>query len=197
MKIFGIGLSRTGTRSLATALDILGFQAAHWHAGFREFITIKNGKPVLQLENIRSYDAGCDIPIAPFYKELDQEYANAKFILTIRNEESWLDSVRSHIDKNPWWWPFSSLKKHYKAMVLRKFVYGSMRFHKNVYLQAYRRHNQAVIDYFAHRPNDLLILNICNGEGWEQICPFVSKSIPNERFPSTNVRRKKLQNISE
>lgn len=31
MKIFGIGLNRTGTTSLAKALIILGYQAKHWN----------------------------------------------------------------------------------------------------------------------------------------------------------------------
>ena len=42
--------------------------------------------------------------------------------------------------------------------------------------------------YFSkNRPNDLLVMNICDGEGWEVLCPFLNKPIPNVIFPKKNV----------
>ena len=34
------------------------------------------------------------------YKELSQEYPNAKIILTVRDEDSWWESMKRHIEIN-------------------------------------------------------------------------------------------------
>ena len=41
--------------------------------------------------------------------------------------------------------------------------------------------------YFKNRPNDLLVMNICSGEGWEVLCPFLNKPIPNVSFSKENI----------
>ena len=41
-------------------------------------------------------------------------------------------------------------------------------------------------EYFKDRPGDLLVMNICEGEGWEKLCPFLGVPIPNEPFPNVN-----------
>ena len=35
-------------------------------------------------------------------------------------------------------------------------------------------------------PNDFLTMNICGGERWEILCPFLSEEIPKEPFPKVN-----------
>ena len=44
-------------------------------------------------------------------------------------------------------------------------------------------HNKEVREYFKDRPNDLLVMNICAGDGWEKLCPFLDKNIPAGPFP--------------
>ena len=41
--------------------------------------------------------------------------------------------------------------------------------------------------YFKNRPNDLLVMNICEGDGWEMLCPFLGTDIPDVPFPKLNV----------
>jgi hypothetical protein len=45
-----------------------------------------------------------------------------------------------------------------------------------------------VHDYFRERPDDLLVLNICAGEGWERLCPFLGQDVPGIPFPWANRR---------
>jgi hypothetical protein len=40
-----------------------------------------------------------------------------------------------------------------------------------------------VKEYFRDRPDDLLVMNICAGEGWEKLCPFLGLAIPKVKFP--------------
>ena len=46
------------------------------------------------------------------------------------------------------------------------------------------------VAYFRDRPDDLLTINVCAGEGWEVLCPFLGfDTIPVEAFPWVNKRR--------
>ena len=68
-KVFGIGLSRTGTKSLAAALNLLG---------------------------IRTRYAITETSAVPFCPHFDELYPGSKFILTIRDKQSWLNSCGEH-----------------------------------------------------------------------------------------------------
>ena len=59
-KVFGIGLSRTGTRSLAAALSRLGFRAGHYDAALRA-MTIADGEVVPDFDLIDAWEALTDI----------------------------------------------------------------------------------------------------------------------------------------
>ena len=85
MKVFGIGLQRTGTMSLAKALNILQIKTLHWpwqllHDSDHEVL--------------REFDGFVDFPIPLMYKKLDVKYPSSKFILTVRDKNSWLGSVQ-------------------------------------------------------------------------------------------------------
>ena len=68
-KIFGIGLSKTGTTSLARALEILGYKT-------RDYIGVssytRGELSSIDLAEIEANDAFTDTPIPSFYKELDR-----------------------------------------------------------------------------------------------------------------------------
>lgn len=80
-KIFGIGLSKTGTTSLAHALEILGYRTKDY-PGLSRYRA--GDLSSVDLAVVDAYDALTDTPIPSFYRELDQRYPGAKFILTVR-----------------------------------------------------------------------------------------------------------------
>ena len=87
--VFGIGLSRTGTRSLAAGLEMLGFPCVHYP------------DPALMLcgayaEALGPCRAATDITVTTFYKELDAAYPGSRFILTVRELDAWLGSIGAH-----------------------------------------------------------------------------------------------------
>ena len=47
----------------------------------------------------------------------------------------------------------------------------------------YDLHIKNVKEYFKDRPEDLLIMNIFEGDGWEKLCCFLSKPVPDIPFP--------------
>lgn len=177
-KIFGIGLGRTGTLSLTHALTRLGFKTKH----LPRFYTDHDGKARVDWADFDAYDALTDESAALVYREADRRYPGSKFILTVRDVESWLRSREniSNVMRESW--------AHNPAVaVLHEALYGLPRFDNHVYAEAYRRHNEAVRRYFADRPQDLLVMDICGGDGWESLCPFLGKPIPGESFPRANV----------
>jgi hypothetical protein len=74
---------------------------------------------------------------------------------------------------------------------MRTWIYGvgCPEGNEDIYLNRYEQHNQEVIDYFRDRPDDLLILDLAKGDGWEQLCAFLGADIPNEPFPHANKAR--------
>ena len=47
------------------------------------------------------------------------------------------------------------------------------------------------MEYFKNRPQDFLNLDIIGGEGWEKLCEFLGKPIPDVPFPRKRVKKYK------
>jgi hypothetical protein len=69
-------------------------------------------------------------------------------------------------------------------------VYGVIEFDECVFRRVRAAYNARVIDYFQGRPDKLLILNVCDGEGYDKLCPFLGLDVLNEPFPHKNKGRK-------
>jgi hypothetical protein len=184
-KIFGIGLSRTGTKSLATALNQLAIKTRwfpHDRTTHRQLITGN-----FRLKVLESYDGMTDTPAAVFYPQFDALYPNSKFILTTREKDSWLRSCRDH------WWrarirPASIFSPQWRkfAAYINCAVYGCTGFEEGRFAYAYDVHHLCVQQYFADRPEDLLIVDFQAGDGWDQLCTFLQIDVPRTPFPRVN-----------
>ncbi|HEX9443229.1 MAG TPA: sulfotransferase [Candidatus Binatia bacterium] len=166
-KVFGIGLSKTGTTSLHHALGTLGFKGKHYPQ-----------RPELFACDFRyfdDYDAVTDIPVAPYYPQLDEAYPGSKFILTVRGVDDWLRSMEN-------WWSRSRRPNDF-MMRMRLAVYGVGSFHRARLKYVFEKHERDVREYFKDRPGDLLILDICAGEGWDKLCRFLNRPVPPGEFP--------------
>lgn len=53
-------------------------------------------------------------------------------------------------------------------------------------IEVYEAHNAAVRAYFADRPDDLLEMNLAQGDGSEKLCRFLGVPIPQSPFPEAN-----------
>jgi hypothetical protein len=186
MKIFGLGLSRTGTTSLTKGLQILGYNALH----FPGIFSYKSGQLLPNFLISDQYDALTDTPVVRFYKELDTHYPDSKFIITIREKEAWLESCRKYFypgrfSKDSMPLSFLSSEVIYQ---LHMDIYGANEFKYEIFSKAYDRHYADVTAYFKGREDDLLVLDICDKtpDSWQKICTFLNKSVPNKSFPSLN-----------
>jgi hypothetical protein len=168
---WGIGLPRTGTKSLAQALKILGYEDVRHNPQFEELATIR---------------AGSDHGVTIFYKYLDGRYPGSKFVLTTRDLDDWLTSLE-------WLLDYVRLEKitgpiREVTIMARMMLWETLEFDRDKAIAAYHRHNADVKRYFADRPDDLLEMRISSGDGWEKLCPFLGVEVPAAEFPSTNQR---------
>ena len=179
MKIFGIGLSRTGTLSLTHGLEMLGFRAKHFPRIEQEILTGK-----YQLESVQDFDALTDTPVAPIFAQLDATHPNSKFILTVRPLDDWLDACSRFFawqDREVADSPFARV-----VVFQRLYVYGCGTFNRDRWAYVYETHTRNVQHHFATRPSDLLIMNIRAGDGFAVLCPFLGRAPVLEPFPHSN-----------
>lgn len=171
-KVFGIGFHKTGTTSLARALTLLGYRVTGPN-GVNDPKIAENVYDLAYREAER-HDAVQDNPWPLLYKELDQWFPGSKFVLTVRPTDEW---IRSQV-------------RHFKTATtpMRTWIYGvgCPEGNEKIYTERYERHYRDVLTYFRDRPDDLLILDITAGEGWEKLCPFLDLPIPAQDFPSAN-----------
>ena len=188
-KVFGIGLSKTGTSSLDRALNELGVRSIHFPSDRTTHRELMEGH--YELSILQQYQAATDIPIAPFYAQLDEIYPGSKFILTVRDIDSWLRSVHDHWE---FMWRWAERDRHFREFLefITACAYGVHQYQRNRFMYVYDRHLRDVREYFRHRPSDLLILDVCGGEGWERLCPFLRVPVPARPFPVANRREEKL-----
>lgn len=184
VKVFGIGLSRTGTRSLTSALRVLGFDTVHYPTDHATLRTLVRGDARFLL--LDDHDGITDITVAPYYEDLDHLWPDSKFVLTVRDQESWLRSCRFH-----WAKPMADKQGENEERqvylevqrFLRAAVYSSYEFDRDRFRRAYCRHVDSVTGYFAGRGNDLLMLDIAGGDGYEKLAPFLGMPVPEQPFP--------------
>ncbi|HUD11452.1 MAG TPA: sulfotransferase [Candidatus Saccharimonadia bacterium] len=183
-RVFGIGLHRTGTTSLHEAFKKIGFDSFHWGVGEAPLIWHEmNG--LGRSKTLEQWYALSDLPIPLFYKKLDEVYKGSKFILTIRDEVDWLQSVKrlwdyKHNPSRYIWdvYPFSNQ--------IHTVLYGQKDFDALIFLERYRRHNAEVKEYFKDRPEDLLVMNMDAGGGWPALCMFLKLPVPSIPYPRMN-----------
>lgn len=173
-KVFGIGLSKTATTSLSAALEMLDYRTKHFPI---RMIKYESGELDIKPRYAKKYDAMTDIPIARFYQKLYHHFPDAKFILTLRDMDGWLDSCRRHF------WPGQILKGNNWINKLHKEVYNAIDFDKSEYKKAYRTHKNEVFDFFEDKKDQLLVIDITDGDGWKPVCKFLNEPIPSEDFP--------------
>ena len=171
-KVFCVGLHKTSTTSLANALYTLGYHVG----GFFDTIFFPDETELIEhvIEQATYYDAVQDMPWPEFYQLLDATFPGSKFILTVRDEDRWIRSVMDHFDDEY----IDSHRRFYGVRVATG--------NEDVYREHFRRHNQDVIDYFADRPDDLLVMDITAGDGWDPLGAFLGVRTPDWPFPRAN-----------
>lgn len=176
-KIFGIGLNKTGTRSLAFAIRVLGFRTFHrGDVATNDFVlrAASAGKPLLTFLG-DGYDAYFDVDALVYgFRTLDAQYPGSKFILTTRDLTQWLDSRERHVRANQ------------ERAARGEYVGHWLEVDRDAWAASRAAHHRAVQNYFGEDSERLLIMDLSRGDGWESLAPFLGRPVPAIDFPWEN-----------
>ncbi|MBV6653144.1 MAG: hypothetical protein KI786_05280, partial [Mameliella sp.] len=125
-RVFCIGWHKTGTTTMGLALLELGYTVLGARLDMAE--PLLEGDLSTPLEEAGKYDALQDVPWSALYKELDQQYPGSKFILTVREEATWLNSASKHF------------KDSYVALHEWLYGTGALKGNESAYLERYQQH---------------------------------------------------------
>ncbi len=207
LKIIGAGFGRTGTLSVYTALNQLGFPCYHMF----EVLENKNNKSHLNFwrkvantapgtqhpwdEVFSAYTATVDNPACCVWRELLTAYPDAKVLLTLhpRSAKTWYESTKDTIYFTETMWQFKLLKL--TTPFGRKF--GDMA-HKLIWQRSHKgtmnnrdkaiaHYHQHIEDVKAAVPADRLLVFSAD-QGWEPLCEFLGVPVPATEFPNVNDR---------
>jgi len=200
-KIFCIGTGKTGTTSVEKALRDFGYKMGNQPKGellLKEY-SKRNFKKIIDF--CYTADAFQDAPFCFKYTyiAIDQEFSNAKFILTVRNsDEEWYNSLlkfhsKRHNNRNevPTIEDLKNATYRYKgyAWDVRRLIYGIEEgqnpYDENVFKQYYNDHNNAILDYFKHKDN-LLVINLSQKDSYQKLCDFLGRKPLYDEFPWEN-----------
>lgn len=198
MKVIGAGFGRTGTLSLQSALETLGFaKCYHMVEVFKNQSHTKlwedaNQGNLSDWEQIfKGYEATVDWPACTFYQELMARYPDAKVLLTTREFESWYKSARETIYEVSHGFPMNYAMRF--AVMFRgpgrmasSIVWGrtfNYQFLDKAYAkQVFDAHIEEVKRVVP--PERLLVYNV--KQGWEPLCQFLGVPVPQMPFPHLN-----------
>lgn len=179
-KVFGIGLIKTGTTTLARCFGILGLGT---HVASRGDLLAKYREGALDEIFAVSDDAETfeDWPWPLMYRELFYRYGDtARYILTTRSSaEVWLESLKRHSMRTP-------VDSHCRLLAFGyNYPHGLEAYH----LRFYETHNRQVREFFALQNCQHLLLEVSfdSGHGWPELCAFLNRPVPDVPFPHENL----------
>jgi hypothetical protein len=178
-RVFGIGLPKTGTTTLGTCLEHLGYRVKGFDIDALASVTKEDYSAAI--ERLTGFNACRDLPWFMIYKLLDERFPNSLFILTERySPEHWLKSAVSHhsrVNNDQSSWITDCFEQHFYKKGVRP----------GEGIEMYTYHSADVRNYFADRKSSFRVLNWERGDAWPELCDFLGiDEYPDIPFPHDN-----------
>lgn len=196
LELIGAGFGRTGTLSLKHALEAIDLGPCHhmmevftnpgsekvWHAAWQ-------GREIDWDALLGRYRSQVDWPGCAFWKTLADRYPEAKVLLSVRDPERWYDSVMETIYQVTRQSLASddAVIRERLAMANAVIFEGTFegRFEDRAFaIDVYQRHIEEVQKTI---PSERLLVYEVK-QGWEPLCAFVGRPVPEIAFPHVNSR---------
>jgi hypothetical protein len=192
LQVIGAGLGRTATFSMKFALEHLGFgpcfHMSEVFAAARRnvplWIEASRGKPDWDAI-FNGFHSTTDYPACTYWRELAEYYPEAKVLLTMRDADSWFESVSETIfsERMQGSLKGSPLETMMDGTIFDAFEGGDIR--DRVFMTDwFERRNQEVIDTI---PAERLLV-YSPKEGWAPLCAFLGVVVPEGPVPRVNSR---------
>ena len=202
LEIIGAGWGRTGTHSLKIALEQLGFgpchhmyrvradqsQLAFWQAALQ-------GAPMDWDRVFAGYRSQVDWPGAHYWRNLLAHFPTAKVILTVREPQSWFESMQRTIfralkegrliDPDP----YNRAVSEYVQDLVTLTTFADRTEDRDYMLSRYDAHIKSVQSAV---PSDQLLTYDVR-QGWQPLCEFLGVPLPDTAFPVTNSTQEFLE----
>ena len=183
LAVIGAGFGRTGTESMKRALEALGLGPCH-----HMIEVLKDPRQQEQWRDVaggaapdwdtifHGYGAAVDWPSAYFWRELSAHYPDAKVLLTVRDAEGWYESFANTILKvlQSGGSPDSVGEK-----LIGEGVFGGRAGDRDHAIAVYEK---SIAEVQASLPPERL-LTYRVGDGWEPLCRFLDRPVPDMPFP--------------
>lgn len=200
LALIGAGFGRTGTLSLKSALETLGYGPCHhmlevmknpgsekgWHEAGR---AKARGGAYDWASLVSGYRAQVDWPGCHFWRELSQVFPDAPVLLSVRDPDKWYESayetiyqvlVRARSSEDP---AARARMQMADELIFQTTFAG--RFEDRAYaIGVFEAHNAEVERSIP--PERLLVYRV--SEGWEPLCAFLGRPVPGADFPHVNSR---------
>ena len=191
LAVIGAGLGRTATFSLKFALEHLGFGPCYHmsevFAGARRNVPLWldaiDGRPDWDAI-FDGFASTTDYPACTYWRELAAHYPAAKVVLTVRDPDSWFDSVSETIFSEAMQGSLagSPLGDMMQGVIFDAF--GDRVRDREFMTEWLNRRNPDGIDSL---PAERLLV-FSPKDGWEPLCAFLGVAVPDGPFPRVNSR---------
>lgn len=199
LKVIGAGVGRTATFSMKFALEHLGFGPCyHMSEVFAQarrnvplWLDVVAGKPDWDTV-FQGFQSTTDYPACTYWRELAEYYPDAKVLLTVRDADSWFDSVTETIFSQKMQGSLAGTPVEAMMQGTIYYAFGDKIADRAFMTDWFERRNQEVIDTI---PAERLLV-YSPKEGWEPLCAFLGVPVPEGPVPRVN-SRDELGNASE
>lgn len=202
LEIIGAGWGRTGTHSLKIALEQLGFGPCHHmyrvradHSQLAFWQAALQGAPIDWDRVFAGYRSQVDWPGAHYWRDLLAHFPTAKVILTVREPQSWFESMQRTIfralkegrliDPDP----YNRAVSEYVQDLVTLTTFADRTEDRDYMLSRYDAHIQSVQSAV---PSDQLLTYDVR-QGWQPLCEFLGVPLPDTAFPVTNSTQEFLE----
>ncbi|KAK4549440.1 hypothetical protein LTR36_006437 [Oleoguttula mirabilis] len=194
-KLLILGLPRTGSHSIADAVQQLGHgpvyhmrdvgKLTHLQAWIKLLDKKFPGSPddpirTEELDEILApYNTLADFPATIFAKEIIRAYPEAKVVLTVRDEDAWYESTKATL-----WHQFVDPQAN-KASPMRLLA---EKYHQYCWASDFPTHGRKYFgEYYEHVRavvrSEQQVIEYNVKDGWGPLCEFLGEEVPAGPFP--------------
>lgn len=179
--VIGLGMHRTGTRSLSRYLRRLGLKDIHWPWWCKRQISEHIDDPERIVDVLEpllyKYDCFADVPFPGLYRELDRRFPNSRFILVRRNAIDWWRSICKHWELEKGAHRLDPLEEVLYRQYEPSDMYLVTIDDEQLLISKFVKHSEEVQAFFNDRADKLLIVDLEDDRINEKISEFLDMAV--------------------